>query len=178
MKIKTRIHAGIILCIVLIVTIGFFIIMTIQELNDERQEATIAAVLVRDMAELNIAMHEYLLHPKERPLVQWKSKYDSLVNRLTKEKNKFHSPDEIIDLNKIHQNLVRLETVFGNLTTGFVKKHSRQKNPISSELQDRLIGELLVKSQATITPAFQLQRTIQNEIERRENEIFLNKYLI
>jgi len=167
MKIKTRIQVSITLCIVLTVTIGLFVFMAIQEMNDKSREAKVTAIIVKDMAELNIATHEYLLHPGERPLVQWKSKYDSLANRLTREENKFDSPDEKISLNKIHQNLVRLGTVFSKLTTDFGKERGldRQKDPISSELQDRLIGELLIKSQATVSPVFHLQRLIHDEIE-------------
>lgn len=167
MKIKTRIQVSITLCIVLTVTISLFVFMEMHEMHDKSREAKIASIIVKDMAELNIATHEYLLHPGERPLIQWKSKYDSLANRLTSEENKFDSPEENISLNKIHQNLVRLGTVFSKLTADFGKERGldRQKDPISSELQDRLIGELLIRSQATISPVFHLQKVIHDEIE-------------
>ncbi|MBW2539119.1 MAG: HAMP domain-containing protein [Deltaproteobacteria bacterium] len=167
MKIKTRIKVSIILCIVLTVSIGLFFFVAMHRINAESQEAKIAAIIVKDIAELNIATHEYLLHPGERPLVQWKSKYDSLTNNLTMKENKFHNPDRKFSLNKIHRNLVRLGTVFNDLTTGLEKEQGldRQKDPISSELQDRLIGDLLIKSQATIFPVFKLQKVIQEEIE-------------
>lgn len=182
MKIKTRIQVSIILCIVLTVTVGLFVFMAIQKMNNVSQEARIAAVIVKDMAELNIATHEYLLHPGERPLVQWKSKYSSLTNRLTKDENKFNNPDEKIGLNKIHQNLVRLGTVFSNLTIGLGKEQGldRQKDPISSELQNRLIGELLINSQATVSPVFHLQKAIQDEVEatQKRSAFFIFIFLV
>jgi len=167
MKIKTRIQAIIILCIVLTVTIGIFIVMTMQKINDDNQKAKIAAIIVKDMAELNIATHEYLHYPGERPLVQWKSKYDSLINSFSKRKTKFYNSNEIIALNNINQNLVGLEAIFNDLSTGFEKEHEldRQKGPISLELHERLVGDLLIRSQATISTAFRLQRAIQDEIE-------------
>ncbi|MDX2480267.1 MAG: PAS domain S-box protein, partial [Desulfuromusa sp.] len=167
MKIKTRIQVSITLCIVLVMTIGLFVFMAIREVNDKSREAKVVAIIVKHMAELNTTTHEYLLHRGERSLVQWKLKYDSLANRLTREENKFESPDEKISLNKIHRNLVRLGTAFSKLTTDFENERGldRQKDPISSELQDRLIGELLIKSQATVSPVFHLQRVINDEIE-------------
>ena len=52
------------------------------------------------------------------------------------------------------------------LTTGFGKEQGldRQENAIPPDLRDRLISELLVKSQATVSPVFQLQQVMQTEL--------------
>ncbi len=133
MRIKTRLRVSIILCVVLTVTIGSFLFMAVKEMNDESEEARVAANIVKDMAELNIVTHDYLLHPGKRPLMQWKSKYDSLTKYLAREVNKFHHPNQKIALGKIVQNLARFETVFKDLTTGLVNEQGlgKQKNTIS-----------------------------------------------
>ena len=166
MKIKTRLQISIIFCFVMAVSIGLFLFMAVQDMNGKSEETTIAATIVKDIAELKILAHEYLLHPGERPLKQWKSKYDFITKYITRKANKFNSPNEKIVLDKILQNLVRFETVFSGLIIDLGKEQGlgRQKDPMSPELRNRLIGEMLVKSQATVSPIFQLQQTVQAEL--------------
>jgi len=166
MKIKTRLHISVILCVVLAVTIGSFLFMAVQEMNEKSEEAIITANIVKNISELKIVAHEYLLHPGERPIMQWKSKYDFITKYLTRKANKFDSPSDKIALDKILHNLARFETVFNDLIIGLGKEQGlgRKNNPISPELRNRLIGEMMVKSQASVSPAFQLQQAIQSEL--------------
>ncbi len=175
MKIKTRIQVCIILCFVLTVTTGSLIFSAIQKMKLESIEAIATAKIVKEMAELNIIMHEYLLHPGERSLIQWKSIFDHLEKRLKQEKKEFDDQDEKILLNKIHLDLLRLGAAFDNLTTGCGKEHGHdmQKDTNSSELEERLIGELLVKSRSMVSPVFQLQQTIQADLVATQQKTIL-----
>ncbi len=175
MKIKTKIRAGILLYIVMTVTIGLFIFMAIQKMNNESQETISAAKIVKDVAELKIVMHEYLLHPEERSLIQWKSKYNFLSKSLIRDKNKFEFQDEKTILSKIHQNLMEIGIVFEEFSTRFGKKlrNDRQKDISLLKLKNRLTGELLVKSQVMIPLVFQLQRIIQAEVMAIQQFILL-----
>ncbi len=166
MKIRTRLQLSIILSLILIVTIGSFVFIALQEMDEEIEKARITNEIVRGIAELKIVTHEYLLHPTERSLMQWKSTYDNLTSRLTKEVNEFESPPEKIALGKILNNITRFKATFDDLITGFRKEQriEGKKNAIPSDLTDRLIGELLVKSQATVSPIFQLQQVVQTEL--------------
>ena len=175
MKIKTKIRAGILLYIVMTVTIGLFIFMAIQKMNNESHETISAAKIVKDVAELKIVMHEYLLHPEERSLIQWKSKYNFLSKSLIRDKNKFEFQDEKTILSKIHQNLMEIGIVFEEFSTRFGKKlrNDRQKDISLLKLKNRLTGELLVKSQVMIPLVFQLQRIIQAEVMAIQQFILL-----
>jgi len=175
MKIKTKIRAGILLYIVMTVTIGLFIFMAIQKMNSESHKTISAAKIVKDVAELKIVMHEYLLHPEERSLIQWKSKYNFLSKSLIRDKNKFKSQDEKIILSRIHQNLMGIGIVFEEFSTRFGKKprNDRQKDISLLKLKNRLTGELLVKSQVMIPLVFQLQRIIQAEVMAIQQFILL-----
>ena len=166
MRIKTRLQVNAILCAVLTVMIASFVLMAVHKMKDKIEKARIAANIVKDVAELKIVMHEYLLYPAERPLMQWKSKYGSLTKYLTRVANKYENPYEKIALSKILQNLTRLETAFVDLTTRFGKEQGlgKDRNTITSKLQKRLIGELLVKSQAMVSAVFQLERAIQTDL--------------
>jgi|GEM_PF-6791665 len=163
MKIKTKVQAGIFLCIMITVTAGLFITMTIQEMEKQRHEATSAAKIVKDVAELKIVMHEYLLHPEERSLIQWKSKYNLLSKKLIENKNKFDSQDEKIILSRIHHEFMQIGIIFEELSRNFEKdlNYDGQKNISRLKFEGRLKGELLVRTHAMIFPVFQLQQIIQ-----------------
>ena len=166
MKIKTRLQLSIILSLILTVTIGLFVLFALQEMNTEVKEERTVTEIVKGMAELKSVAHEYLLHPTDRSLMQWNSTYDYLTKLLMKNANEFENPAEKIALGKILTNIKRFKAAFSNVTTGFGKEQGlvRQKSAIPPDLRDRLIGELLVKSQATVSPVFQLQQVIQTEL--------------
>ena len=166
MKIKTRLQLSIILSLILTVTIGLFILFALQKMNTEVKEERTVTEIVKGMAELKSVAHEYLLHPTDRSLMQWNSTYDYLTKLLMKSANEFENPAEKIALGKILENIKRFKAAFSNVTTGFGKEQGlvRQESAIPQDLRDRLIGELLVKSQATVPPVFQLQQVIQTEL--------------
>ena len=166
MKIKTRLHLSIILSLILTVTIGMFVLFALQKMNAEIEKGRTTTKIVKGMAELKIVAHEYLLHPTDRSLMQWKSTYDYLTKSLMKKTNGFESPAEKIALGKILRNITRFKAAFNNVTTSFGKEQGfgKQKSAISPDFRDRLISELLVKSQATVSPVFQLQQVIQTEL--------------
>ena len=166
MKIKTRLQLSIILSLILTVTIGLFILFALQKMNAEIEKERTVIEIVKSMAELKSVAHEYLLHPTDRSLMQWNSTYDYLTKLLMKNANEFENPAEKIALGKILQNIKRFKAAFSNVTTGFGKEQGlvRQESAIPPDLRDRLIGELLVKSQATVSPVFQLQQVIQTEL--------------
>ena len=176
MKIKTRLQLSIILSLILTVTIGLFVLFALQKMNTEVKEERTVTEIVKGMAELKSVAHEYLLHPTDRSLMQWNSTYDYLTKLLMKNSSKFDSPAEKIALGKILENIKRFKAAFSNVTTGFGKEQGlvRQESAIPPDLRDRLIGELLVKSQATVSPVFQLQQMIQTELmAAQENSALL-----
>ena len=175
MKIKTRLQLSIILSLILTATIGIFVLVALRQMSADIEEARTATEIVKGMAELKIVTHEYLLRPTDRSLMQWKSTYDYLIKRLMKKANEFESPAEKIALGKILKNITRFKAAFSNLTTGFEKEQGlgRQESAIPPDLRDRLIGELLVKSQATVSPVFQFQQVIQTELVRKQQRTSL-----
>ncbi len=83
MRIKTRIQLGIILSLVLAGTIGLLLFLGTRAVNEANRKAGIADQVAKGVAELKIVTHEYLLHPEERSLMQWRSRYISLSKLLT-----------------------------------------------------------------------------------------------
>ncbi len=164
MRIKTRIQLGIILSLVLAATIASLLFLTARAVNETNREEAIAVEVVKSVAELKIITHEYILHPEERSLMQWRSRHGSLSKLLTEDH--FRALDEKIVADQILKNLQRFKTVFSNLTIDLRKGQApgKQESAFFRELQDRLTGELLVKAQAAVSLAFRLQQEIEAKL--------------
>jgi len=94
MRIKTRIQLGIILSLVLAATIALLLFLGTRAVNEASRLEGIAVEVIKGVAELKIVTHEYILHPEERSLMQWRSRYGSLSKLLTGVH--FKNPDEKI----------------------------------------------------------------------------------
>ena len=178
MRIKTRIKLGIILSLVLAATIALLLFLSIHAMNEASRKDETAAEVVKGVAEMKIITHEYLLHPEERSLMQWRSKYDSLSKPLTG--GHFKNPDEKIVTDQIFRNLERFKTVFFDLATGLRKGETtgNQESAVLRELQDRLMGELLVKSQLAVFLAFQLHQNIDAKSVKIQKRVSLLTLLL
>jgi len=164
MRIKTRIQLSIILSLILAVVVGSLFFLTAQSVNKVSKKIGIAVEIVKDVAELKILTDGYLLHPGDRSLMQWRSRYDSLMKHLTG--GYFKSPDDKISVDQILKNLERIKTVFDEITIGLRKKQrpGKQESTIARARLNRLEGELLTKSQATVYLIFQLHQEMQAEL--------------
>ena len=174
MRIKTRIRLSIILSLVMAAIVGLLLFLALREVNEMSTQARMADELVKGVAELGIVTHEYLLHPEERSLIQWQSKYSSLSKVITGDH--FKSPDLEIVMDQMLEDLKRLKADFSDLVINLKKAHAfgKQESAATSwELQDRLIGGLLVKSQAAVAHAFQLQRKIEIKLKTTQKWVFL-----
>ncbi|MBW2355119.1 MAG: HAMP domain-containing protein, partial [Deltaproteobacteria bacterium] len=178
MRIKTRIQLGIILSLVLAGTIALLLFLGTRAMNEASRADIIAADVVKGVAELKIVTHEYILHPEERSLMQWRSRYDFLSETLTG--GHFKSPDGKILADQIFRNLERFKTVFSYLVTGLQKWQTlgKQESAAFRELQDRLIGELLVKSQLAVSLAFQLHQEIGAKSVTTQKKVYLLTFLL
>ncbi|MBL7205119.1 MAG: HAMP domain-containing protein [Desulfobacteraceae bacterium] len=178
MRIKTRIQLGIILSLVLAATIALLLFLGARAVNEASRLDEITAEVVKGVAELKNVTHEYILHPEERSLMQWRSRYGSLSKILTG--GHFKSPDEKIVADQVFKNLERFKTVFFDLTSALRKGEAlgKQASADFRELQDRLMGELLVKSQAAVSVVFQLHQEIEAKSVTTQKRVSLLTVLL
>ena len=136
MRIRARIQFNIILSIVLVAMVGLLLYLSIQAMNEASGKAGIAAEIVKSVIELKILTSEYLLHPGERVLIQWRSRYDSVIGHLIG--GYFRSPDEKIAVDLIVKHINRIKTIFDEITFGVRKKQrpNKQESTVSLVLQD------------------------------------------
>ena len=179
MRIKTRIKLGIILSFILAATIALLLFLGARAVNEASRLEGKAVEVIKGLAEMKIVTHEYILHPEERSLMQWRTRYGSLSNLLTGVH--FKNPDEKIAADQIFKNLERFKTVFFALITGLRKGATpgNQESAAFRELQDRLMDELLMKSRLVVSLAFQMQQKIEAKLMTTQERVaFLTLLLL
>jgi len=151
------------LAIALSVVVGLYLFFAVQTINEWSSRKKTSSEIVKGVAELRIITDEYLLNPEKRSIRQWQSRYNSLV-RITKGA-KFKGSRQRTLLNEIFENILLYEPTFQKLLKihRSAQKFDKPIDEVRINLGDRLMGELLVKSQSMITSAFLLQRAIQTD---------------
>ena len=166
MKIKTRLQIAVILTLIISVTVSLFIFSAYKGMNEWGQKEMATGRISRNIAELKIVTHEYLLHPVERSLMQWKASRDSLARLLAEEINIFEDSGEKDALKKTLKSLERFSDIFAELATipGEEREYDgHHKNGIS-KLKVKLTGDLLVESQAMVSKVFLVNQVIDAKL--------------
>ncbi|MDI6761992.1 MAG: ATP-binding protein [Thermodesulfobacteriota bacterium] len=161
MKIKTRLQMITIFSVAIALAIGLVLFLTSQRVNKGIIGLKIADEIAKGVFELNIITYEYLLHREERMQTQWQLRHDSLTKLLTGEE--FKSLERRLILDRMHQNLESLKDLFSQLVENY-KRRGRKESALSRELEERLAGQLLVKSQAMVSDASQLAEASRAEV--------------
>ncbi|MDA3834028.1 MAG: HAMP domain-containing protein, partial [Spirochaetales bacterium] len=166
MKIKTKLQLSAIFTVALTCIIGLIIFMAVLRVSEENSHAEIASKIEHDVIELSLIINEYLLYQGERQLIQQNLKQQALSHNLAIAE--FKETDEKILVNDIRSNHEYINAIFYELTTvnkKWQELSAEQKAPLS-ERQDRLHGQILVKSQLMISDAFRVHHIIKTKLNK------------
>ena len=165
MTIKKKLRISAVLSIGFVIVMGVSLIVEMKEANQASQEDIQASELVRGVAELNIVTYMYLLHHEAWARTQWLTKHESLTEQLRS--LNFQGGAEKTLSAELHHSLDRIESIFTQLTSNHVKSKSMQNEEafLSQELEDRLAGQLLLRSQEMVSFSFQLHALTHASIE-------------
>jgi nitrogen fixation/metabolism regulation signal transduction histidine kinase len=121
---------------------------------------------------MNMLTNDYLLSHKERAIIQWNSKHDSITRILTEKI--FQKSEEQLLLEDIFRNHKSIKDIFSQLVSNYTKKGvEKEEFTASSELVKRIIGRLSVKSQNMIFRAFQLAEASYTEVVDTQKKVSL-----
>lgn len=147
MKIKTKLRIVAILPVGFFLIVGLVLFLTSQQVNKVKEQADISDALIKDMFELDLLLHEYLLYHGERSQTQWQLKHDSIGKILTAVE--FKDTEGQSFLEDIRRDFQEIKVLFSRLiaTAGIAA---------SAELHDRLVGQILIKTRTMVSDTKQL----------------------
>ncbi len=136
MKIKTMLLIGSGISIVLVFIFSSLVYTSFNKVAEENERELIAHEIHKTVSELDIILYEYITHREERMLQQWNLGYDSITEMIEKATGE--------EWETIKSNYADLKDLFSQITINYEKQGS-------SELEDRLVAQFLIKSQVIVS---------------------------
>ena len=172
MKIKTKFRIVVTVFLVIAIVLCGIIFLTVKDTNEAMEKNKISKIMVKDVFELNIVSHDYIMYHEERPKMQWQSKYDSVEVLLIRASEKFKDPEEQAIVKDIRQSHENLEDIFSQLVTNYEKQNiNEEENATFLELEERLITQLKVKSLHMVSLADQLSGMSHKEVMTAQERV-------
>ncbi len=180
MKIKTKIYLIFIVYLILLVILGNALIFTARQMVHSIDKSDLASDMVQGLFGLNVLTNDYILYQSERAKEQWQAVYTSLGNVIAhnlpheKKVKHTHTHEEEAILHELHEDWTVVGELFPQITDP----------AISKELHDRLVSQILIKSQEMVTNAFELSQMSQRTILKAQgrdnifNLVFLTSMFI
>jgi signal transduction histidine kinase len=171
MTIKAKFQITTIIVTGLALIVAVFIFSTNQRLSEIIETNRRAQEIVKGVFELNILTNDYSLSRNQRSRDQWWLRHDSTARLLIEaEASEGSKEQEIIDsLRKDHRSIA---TTFFQLVT-VVGREGSEKDIAVQKLEERLVTELLVTSQAMVSSASILATESRQKLTDQQQQLSL-----
>jgi len=163
MKIKNRLYMSAGISITLAVILFSLVLVTSGRIAEGQEKHELLDDVRVGVLELDIVTYDYLLYREERMEQQWNSKYNSLAEILVKAEEE--------EMKSIRAGCIALGGLFSQVTTNYEERQkliqegaSREEIDTAIELEERLVSQLLIKSQSIVTGASSLAKEAQAEV--------------
>lgn len=170
MKIKSKLRISTLFSLCTALAAGFALFLILQGVNEAIESNKAADAVVKGVFELDTLTYEYLLNHEARMQAQWLLRHDSLSEIF--KKMKFKGPETRVVWDRISQEHEGIRALFAQLVAN-QEGHKSNRKEISKELEDRLIGQMQVKSQTMVSGAFHLSEASHTEIEAAQQRAAL-----
>ena len=171
MKIKKGIRIITFFTILVIMIVGLILFSLIRDIEKSQQEMTVSRDIKDGVFELNLLTYDYLIFNKERAIVQWHSKYNSLKNLIDKEH--FEEKEKKVILGEIRKDYDNLEIVFLGIVKINENNVSAGKGSVGeNELKTLLTDQLIISSLNIESAASRLSEMSILQEESSENTVY------
>ncbi|MBU2513512.1 PAS domain-containing sensor histidine kinase [bacterium] len=176
MKIRTRLFISAILSIILTVAISLLIVWNSVVINEEMSKGELANNLVKETTYLIILTNDYLRLHNERSEKQWEYQFDSILAKISSEKDSEYSRSTIDLLNRLKRYFSRIKSenrIIQKLTkTGL---QGIEINKIKQS-QQMLVEQILVNSQDILMTMFKMAKNSNEQVQslqiKNRNTVF------
>lgn len=169
MKLRTKFKIISAVVMGLFLVVGFFVFSQVRELEREIEENRIASEIMKGAFELNLLTGDYLSRPEARIQEQWYLRYQSIEELLKRDifrhlREQRHEDERMI-LDILQKDHEAIQTTFLELTESLESQEFDEKEAsMAAELEERLVAELSLKSQAIVSGASSLMEGTREEL--------------
>lgn len=169
MKISTRLKLAELFSVVIVTIIVVALLFTTLQMRRELTKNAQSSEILQAVTALRYLTLEYALRHEERTQVQWQLRSASL-SKLLNRSNDFNTPEEAA----IFSAMVHEHAAVSNLFALLVSNHQdldldSEKATILEELESRLSGQIMNKTQSMISEAINLSERSRNGVLTAQN---------
>ena len=182
MQIKTRLYLSSIISICLIAIFVFVVALTSNKIAKESKKYQLAHHIHLVVSQLDIITYEYLMHREKRMEQQWHSIYASTAGILAVAKGEIEG--KLVE--SICVDYTASGDLFSEVTLNYRKIQeliqegaAQEKIEATVRLEERLVAQLLIRSQSIITNAYRLdEKSMAGMIKTQELAKNLTLFLV
>ena len=181
MLVKTKVIILFVLSLLGTAVMGFILLENTRTVQDETTKLRITSEIQKNIFEQTTMRDEYLLYREERPIVQLKIVSQALDQLFVQSAGIFTSTDERTSLKHLHDNSTFIDDALSQIVANYSDQYVSSSTDLTSaqqlnvkELEQRLISQILVKSQEDIAVSAQLSDASRNKVvDSQQRTIFL-----
>ena len=169
MKIVTKLKLAAWAPLLLGLIIALALVFSYTSLKHAQDENRAARQIMYGVYELNNFTNSYMLHHEERPKRQFLMEFNSLTERLSKAH--FGEKEQRQFLTNIFQNLEAMRNTFLKLVSNHEQSEFMENMPLRKEAEERLAGQILIRSRDTVANALRLKNLVDVEVSTTQKGI-------
>jgi methyl-accepting chemotaxis protein len=164
MKISTRLSIAGLFSAGIVVLTGAVLLSATRQVRQELAQNETAGEIVNAVSALRYLTLEYALRHEERVQTQWQLKHASLATLLESSAD-FASFEEQAIMDRLRHTHESLHTLFTELLSSYQDRVTdKGKNPVLEELETRLTGQMMNRTQDMISEALMLANGSRAEV--------------
>ncbi len=169
MKIVTKLKLAAWAPLLVALIIGVALFFSYKVLRHTQQENLAARRIINGVHELNNFTRSYMIHHEERPKWQFLMEYYTMSEIIAKAH--FDGKAQRRYLGDIRRNLEAMRNTFLGLVSFYELSWPPEKKRLREEAEERLAGQILIKSRDSVANALRLKTMVDDEIATTQKRI-------
>ncbi len=162
MRIKQRLKLAALTPVIMTLAIGVALLVSGKTLRTAQSTDRIAQEIVKNMEDLDNFTRLFLIYHEKRPKQQFLAKHDSTMHLIAT--LSLISQEEQIHLDDLLRDCEAMGGLFRRLVSNYEGSRSARDPGLLREAEERLVGQLLIRSRGVISRALSLQRIADDRI--------------
>ena len=169
MRVSTKLSVAALMPTVVMLAVGVALLVSYRSLKALEEKEMTAYRISDAMGELNDLARDYVLHHEERPRQQFLLKHQEATRLVVA--TRFEGAQRQL-LAKVGEDLELVDALFRKMVLSHERRGPRGDDTLSQEADERLAGQLLIRSRNTKTEAIQLVAMISRDITVSQRRIY------
>ncbi|MBI5604223.1 MAG: HAMP domain-containing protein [Deltaproteobacteria bacterium] len=176
MKISTKLFLAVVVPVMLALLVGSVLFFSYLSLERAQDNGDKVRLIRNNITELNHLIFSYVTYRGERPKQQFLAEYQKMTGLIAA--THFRNPEKLRHLEEIRLNGQSMKDAFLRLAPNTNLSGPAGIDKISDETEERLVGQLLIRSHKADSIASTLRNLVDEDIRKTQAKTFTIIYLV